>query len=114
MNCTACGHESREGAKFCGGCARPLDNTCPACAATNPPEAMFCDQCAASLSRATPERDPRAYTPKHLADKILQSKSTIEGERKQVTVLFADVKVSMELQEGMDPEEWHGIMDHFL
>ena len=64
----------------------------------------------------TPEhdRDPRAYTPKHLADKILQSKSAIEGERKQVTVLFADVKGSMDLQEGIDPEEWHGIMDRFF
>ncbi len=61
-----------------------------------------------------PERDPRSYTPKHLADKILQSKSALEGERKQVTVLFADVKGSMDLQEGMDPEEWHGIMDRFL
>ena len=60
------------------------------------------------------ERDPRAYTPKHLADRILQSKSALEGERKQVTVLFADVKGSMELQEGIDPEEWHGIMDRFF
>ena len=56
---------------------------------------------------ATTERDPRAYTPKHLADKILQSKSALEGERKQVTVLFADVKGSMELAEQLDPEEWH-------
>ena len=54
-----------------------------------------------------PARDPRAYTPKHLADKILQSKSALEGERKQVTVLFADVKGSMELAEQIDPEEWH-------
>ncbi len=52
-----------------------------------------------------PERDPRSYTPKHLADKILQSKSALEGERKQVTVLFADVKGSMELAEQVDPEE---------
>jgi class 3 adenylate cyclase len=52
------------------------------------------------------QRSPRAYTPKHLADKILTSRAVLEGERKQVTVLFADVKGSMELAERMDPEEW--------
>jgi class 3 adenylate cyclase/tetratricopeptide (TPR) repeat protein len=61
-----------------------------------------------------PTPDPRSYTPKHLADKILQSKSAIEGERKQVTVLFADVKGSMELASQVDPEEWHQILDHFF
>ncbi len=60
------------------------------------------------------ERDPRAYTPKHLAEKILQSKSALEGERKQVTVLFADVKGSMELAEQLDPEEWHRILERFF
>ncbi len=63
---------------------------------------------------AEPERAPRDYTPRHLADKILQSKSALEGERKQVTVLFADVKGSMELSEQIDPEEWHGILDRFF
>ena len=58
--------------------------------------------------------DPRAYTPKHLADKILQSKSALEGERKQVTVLFADVKGSMELAGQIDAEEWHGILERFF
>ena len=60
------------------------------------------------------ERAPRDYTPRHLADKILQSKSALEGERKQVTVLFADVKGSMELAEQVDPEEWHRILDRFF
>ncbi len=60
------------------------------------------------------ERAPRDYTPKHLADKILQSTSALEGERKQVTVLFADVKGSMELAEQVDPEEWHRILDRFF
>ena len=63
---------------------------------------------------AAPERDPRSYTPKHLADKILHSKSALEGERKQVTVLFADVKGSTELAEELDPEEWHAILDRFF
>ncbi len=56
------------------------------------------------------KRDPRAYTPKHLADKILQSKSALEGERKQVTVLFADLKGSVNISGAIDPEEWHTIM----
>jgi class 3 adenylate cyclase/tetratricopeptide (TPR) repeat protein len=61
-----------------------------------------------------PERAPRDYTPKHLADKILQSKSAIEGERKQVTVLFADVQHSTELSEALDPEAWHRILERFF
>ncbi|MCZ6782111.1 MAG: AAA family ATPase, partial [Proteobacteria bacterium] len=81
------------------------------------PGQAFCHGCGRHLGERTtlaPERDPRAYTPKHLADKILQSKSALEGERKQVTVLFADVKGSMELAEQIDPEEWHGILDRFF
>jgi class 3 adenylate cyclase len=60
------------------------------------------------------QRDPRSYTPKHLVEKILTSRSALEGERKQVTVLFADVKGSMDLAEQVDPEEWHKIMDRFF
>jgi hypothetical protein len=63
---------------------------------------------------ATRERDPRDYTPKHLADKILASKSALEGERKQLTVLFADVKGSIELAGQLDPEEWHRILERFF
>jgi hypothetical protein len=57
---------------------------------------------------------PRSYSPKHLAEKILTSRSALEGERKQVTVLFADVKGSMELTEQLDPEEWHTTLDRFF
>jgi len=66
------------------------------------------------LQRTATTASPRDYTPKHLADKILQSKSALEGERKQVTVLFADVKGSMELAEQLDPEAWHAILDRFF
>ena len=62
-------------------------------------------------SKPASSPDPRSYTPKHLAEKILTSRSALEGERKQVTVLFADVKGSMDLAEQVDPEEWHKIMD---
>jgi class 3 adenylate cyclase len=66
-----------------------------------------------SRSPKEPPRDPRSYTPKHLAEKILTSRSSLEGERKQVTVLFADVKGPMDLAEQVDPEESHQIMDAF-
>jgi len=54
---------------------------------------------------------PESYTPKHLAEKILTSKSALEGERKQVTVLFADMKGSMELLADRDPEEARKLLD---
>ncbi len=106
MNCPSCGHENRDSAQFCLGCGHRFTLACRSCHAELPAGARFCDECGtpvADRSDTTPERDPRSYTPKHLADKILQSKSALEGERKQVTVLFADVKGSMELQEGIDP-----------
>ena len=120
MNCPSCGHENPEDAGFCGECGGPLlasEVECPSCGRTNTPGQRFCHGCGAGLAErapAEPERDPRSYTPKHLADKILQSKSALEGERKQVTVLFADVKGSMELAEGQDPEVWHSILNRFF
>jgi class 3 adenylate cyclase len=86
--------------------------TCPSCQHPNREGARFCEQCATPLSAT--ERDPRAYTPRHLADKILKAKSAVQGELKQVTVLFADVKDSMELAERVGAEEWHGILDRFF
>jgi len=129
MRCAACGHENRPAAKFCEECATALAVACSHCDAVLRPTAKFCDACAQPVThgrQALPQStgaggpsrqrapDPRAYTPKHLADKILQSKSALEGERKQVTVLFADVKGSMELAEQVDPEEWHRILDRFF
>ena len=90
--------------------------SCPGCGFANPPGFKFCGECGGSLSGSapSPERSPRDYTPKHLANRILQSKSALEGERKQVTVLFADVKGSMELAEQVDPEQWHAILERFF
>jgi class 3 adenylate cyclase len=81
----------------------------------------FCDSCGAPLA-ATPAQptasprfaSPESYTPKHLAEKILTSKSALEGERKQVTVLFADLKGSMELLADRDPEEARKLLDPVL
>jgi len=119
MDCTDCGFENRDDATFCGECGTSLarETACSQCQRSNPPGRKFCDGCGQLLTQAapgTPARDPRSYTPRHLADKILQSKSAIEGERKQVTVLFADLKGSVGLSEAVDPEEWHRIMDRFF
>ena len=110
MRCSACGYESLSGKKFCGECGAALKLKCSSCGGENTPGTKFCGDCGNPLAEAAkqpPPREPRSYTPKHLAEKILTSRSALEGERKQVTVLFADVKGSMELAEQLDPEEWH-------
>ena len=120
MDCPACGEPNPETARFCGECGRALapDVICVRCGATNSVGKKFCNACGARLSALAaadqPSRSPGSYTPKHLAEKILSSRSALEGERKQVTVLFADVKGSMELAEQLDPEEWHRILDRFF
>jgi class 3 adenylate cyclase len=117
MRCPACTFENPSGIKFCGECGAPLKSKCVSCGFENAPGIKFCGECGKSLAEApkqAPPPDPRSYTPKHLAEKILTSRSALEGERKQVTVLFTDVKGSMDLAEQLDPEEWHKIMDRFF
>ena len=122
MKCSKCGHENRTGAKFCEECATPLARVCAKCGVQLSPSAKFCSECAHPASQAAPATSPstprfgapEAYTPKHLAEKILTSKSSLEGERKLVTVLFADLKGSMELFAGRDPEEARRILDPVL
>src|SRR5215470_851031 len=119
MRCTACGVENVADASFCGECATPLTSTanCPSCGRANRPKQKFCNGCGQPVIRSADRAasaDPRSYTPKHLAEKILTSRSALEGERKQVTVLFADLKGSMDLGEKVDPEEWYRIMDRFF
>ncbi len=89
---------------------------CPACEHSNPVGSRFCNRCGAELGAAptAPRDTARHYTPRHLADKILTTRSALEGERKRVTVLFADVKGSLDLAAQLDPEEWHRIMDRFF
>ena len=116
MECPKCQFENREGAKFCGNCKAKLSLVCPHCKSENPPENKFCDECGQDLKepKEVPPVDydqPRSYTPKFLADKILTTRSSIEGERKLVTVLFADVANFTSIAEKLDPEEVHQIMD---
>jgi class 3 adenylate cyclase len=120
MKCPLCQHENTAAAKFCEECAAPLARACAQCGRPLSPTAKFCPECAhpTGLSVAPPPAQrfdsPESYTPKHLAEKILTSKAALEGERKQVTVLFADLKGSMELLADRDPEEARKLLDPVL
>jgi class 3 adenylate cyclase/tetratricopeptide (TPR) repeat protein len=117
MQCARCQHENPAGQKFCGECGGRLTAVCPSCGGSNAPGQKFCGECGAALGQgavAGKFASPETYTPKHLAEKILTSKSALEGERKQVTVLFADLKGSMELLADRDPEEARKILDPVL
>ena len=119
MRCVRCQAENREGRRFCAECGAPLRLACPSCGFANEPGEKFCGGCGIALTAApqTPESkfsSPQAYTPQHLAEKILTSRSALEGERKQVTVLFADLKGSLELLADRDPEEARKLLDPVL
>jgi class 3 adenylate cyclase/tetratricopeptide (TPR) repeat protein len=122
MKCSNCEHENRTAAKFCEECGEPLSLSCAGCGARLAPTAKFCDECGRPSGHGVAPRSPPparfeapdAYTPKHLAEKILTSKAALEGERKQVTALFADLKGSMELFANRDPEEARRLLDPVL
>lgn len=108
MKCPKCQHENPADAKFCEACAAALARLCANCASPVSATAKYCPQCGHALNRV-PESarysSPRDYTPQHLVDKILLTKAALEGERKQVTVLFADIKGSMEAITDRDLED---------
>jgi class 3 adenylate cyclase/tetratricopeptide (TPR) repeat protein len=105
--------ENDAGARFCEDCGARLEAACPSCGTPVTPGKKFCRSCGAALRTEPGGRfaSPESYTPTHLAEKILTSKSALEGERKQVTVLFADLKGSMELLADRDPEEARKLLD---
>jgi class 3 adenylate cyclase len=127
MTCQSCGARGRPGARFCEECGWRLEATCPACGASTTPGKRYCAGCGARLDGESPPaptpaapvagagRDPRVaapagYTPRHLADRILRDRAALQGERKQVTVLFADVSGFTSLAERLDPEQVHELM----
>jgi class 3 adenylate cyclase/tetratricopeptide (TPR) repeat protein len=116
MKCSRCQHDNPQGARFCEECATPLARTCSNCGTALSATAKFCHACAHPVAAVAgaPSRTPDSYTPKHLVERILTSKAALEGERKQVTVLFADLKGSMELLADRDPEEARKILDPVL
>ena len=94
MKCPKCQQENPPRAKFCMECAAPLAQICAGCGTALPAAARFCPQCARPAGPAVERGDaPQAAMPRHLAERILQSRAAIEGERKQVTVLFVVQRV---------------------
>ncbi|HEX5816007.1 MAG TPA: adenylate/guanylate cyclase domain-containing protein, partial [Methylomirabilota bacterium] len=112
MRCPACHQDQRPSARFCEQCGARLEAACPACGAAVGPGAKFCGACGAALA-APPARfdSPQAYTPPHLAERILKERSALAGERKQVTVLFADVSGFTSISERLDPEDVHALIN---
>jgi len=121
MECPRCHTQNAAAATFCDECGQRLDGVCARCGEANRAGAKFCRKCGEPVGAAPPAappaskfESPEAYTPKHLAEKILTSRTALEGERKQVTVLFADLKGSMELLADRDPEEARTLLDAVL
>ena len=120
MHCAACDADNPDTAKFCNSCGARLGLACPNCGHINGAGSRFCTDCGGQLTAAprggaAVQRPgpgaPSTYTPPHLAEKILASRSAVEGERKQVTVLFADIKGSTELIRALDTEEAQQLLD---
>jgi class 3 adenylate cyclase/tetratricopeptide (TPR) repeat protein len=118
MTCPRCQQDNPKESNFCTGCGARLVLSCASCGTDIQRDSRFCSHCGhgvglvpAAWSRFS---SPQSYTPKHLVEKILTSKSALEGERKQVTVLFADLKGSMEMFADRDPEEARKILDPML
>ena len=118
MNCPRCHAENRPDRRFCGECGLPFTSRCLACGFANEASERFCGGCGTPLALPAPGGPrfgpPQSYTPKHLAARILDSKAALEGERKLVTVLFADLQSSMELLADRDPEEARKVLDPVL
>src|SRR5262244_1860059 len=113
MRCAKCGTDNREGRKFCAKCAAPLACLCPQCGASNEPGEDFCGECAAALAPVPVAPAKRSNeTPIRVAD--APASEIIEGERKTVTALFADIKGSTELEQDLDPEQARAIVDPAL
>jgi len=116
MECPGCQFQNDDDARFCNECGHKLEIACPECGKSNQPGSKFCKECGHDIKKPQDTvpvdySQPQSYTPKHLKDKILTTRSSIEGERKLVTVFFADVANYTALSEKLDPEEVHQIMD---
>jgi len=114
VNCPRCRRSAGPDDRFCGECGASLARGCTGCGREVSADARFCPGCGRSLAAQGEKRSAAQYTPRHLAERILRHRSAMEGERKQVTVLFVDVEGSIALAEQIDPELWHRIMDRFF
>ena len=122
MKCPECQFENREDAKFCNECGHKFDVTCPECKSSNRVSSKFCDECGHKLTaKPVPHAKElsfdekltkiQKYLPKGLTEKILAQRDRIEGERKQVTVMFCDMKNFTALSEKLGAEEAYAMMD---
>jgi len=122
MKCPKCQFENPEGKKFCGGCGAKLEVPCPHCQSLNPPEFKFCGECGHNLTLLSePLRKElsfdekiakiQKYLPSGITEKILSQREKIEGEKRQVTVMFCDMKGFTLLADKIGPEDVYGIMD---
>ncbi|MGI9084169.1 MAG: adenylate/guanylate cyclase domain-containing protein [Aeromicrobium sp.] len=111
--CRQCGHENPDGSRFCGLCGETLaaETTCSGCGEIVPPGSKFCNHCGTPVGAPV---QPVLAIPEDLAWKIDAGRESLEGERKQITVLFADVRGSMDLAERLDPESWRELMSRFF
>jgi len=116
MRCSKCSADNRDTARFCDGCGAPIRSGCPSCGALFRSGARFCDACGVTL--AGPSFGAASPTAASVTDIRVQSEDaapdTLEGERKTVTALFADIKGSTELMRDLDPEEARAIIDPVL
>ena len=111
MTCPRCGHDNPDEARFCLQCGAQLATSCPDCGVVLPPGARFCPECGHALAGAPA---PTPYTPRHIREQILAVRGAIEGERKQVSVLFCDIVASSALVGELGPEEFHLVIDRFF
>jgi hypothetical protein len=117
VKCPQCRQDNPSESNFCLGCGNRFGFTCASCGTDLPTASRFCNKCGTPVKPQVPQLrfgSPETYTPTHLAERILTSRAALEGERKLVTVLFADVKGSMELLADRDPEEARTLLDPVL
>jgi class 3 adenylate cyclase/tetratricopeptide (TPR) repeat protein len=116
VKCNRCQSDNRDGARFCESCGTRLLFPCVRCGAAAVTDQKFCGACGAALPGAAFETSasPDNYTPPYLAEKILGAREHLEGERKQVTILFADVRGSLEMLADRDPEDARSVLDPIL
>jgi hypothetical protein len=122
MNCPKCRFENREGVKFCEECGAKMELACSACEAKIPFGSKFCGECGTPITApAKPALQAltfdeklakiQKYLPGNITEKILSQRERIEGERKQVTVMFVDTAGYTAISDGLDPEEVYSLMD---
>jgi hypothetical protein len=119
IRCTKCGTESTTSRRFCAACGSPLSSRCPKCGAENAPSSAFCEDCGTALGSAAPAATRSSQAASTVSEiRVTQEQTdastTIDGERKTVTALFADIKGSTELMRDLDPEEARAIVDPVL